>query len=357
VVVGRVRPVQTNRQTNKQTRRVFRAAASSRSVGQIELAAVCNQIKTCSQYLLAQRHMLTHKRGRAVPEWSITFDDVSSLRSVAEAAAAVMQKVIFKVSKVGAHYFLMVDGADPGVTCFVSARLQLYKVAFYADDHAQEFTFCVECGELLTSIDIPSCTHASLIMEGHDQSTSIHLRILDPELRSCEDSSELNTYVDGDERRIISPLTYNLILEIDLVKLRELIKKARKARAELLRICISTRSTGSKERSVVLFSVKGAALHKQLFSHETSRDEDGSLVVRAAPDGADTLFEPQTADTVFDGMFPISKIDAFVKTIGTRMLTAKLQQGIPLMLTHRLGGAEDETSHIHFLVAPVNDVE
>jgi hypothetical protein len=298
----------------------------------------------------------SHKRGRPVPEWSITFDDVTSLRSVVEAAGAVMQKVIFKVSKIGEHYFLMVDGADPGVTCFVSARLQLHKVAFYAEDHAHEFTFCVECGELLTSIDIPSCAHAALIMEGHDQSTSIHVRLLDPELRSCEDSSELNTYVDGDERRIISPLTYNMILEIDLVKLRELIKKARKARAELLRICISTRSAGSKERSVVLFSVKGESLHKQTFCHETSKDEDGSLIVRAAPDGSETLFDVEAKDVIFDSTFPISKIDAFVKTIPTRMLTAKLNSGIPLMLTHQLGGVDDE-SHIHFLVAPVNDMD
>lgn len=296
------------------------------------------------------------KRTRRHADWSITFDDISSLRSIVDAAAAVMQKVIFKVAKVDERFFLMVDGADPGVTCFVSARLQLHKVELHKPNHACEFIFCVECSQVLTSIDIPSCTHASLVMEGHDDSTTIHFHVHDPDLRSCEDSSELNTYVDGDERRVISPLSYNLILEIDLVKLRELIKKARKARAELLRICIHTKTSGAKERSLVLFSVKGESLHKQTFCHETSKDEDGSLVVRAAPDGSDRLFEVDANDLIFDSMFPISKIDAFVKTVPTRMLTAKLSSGIPLMLTHQLGGIDDE-SHIHFLVAPVNDAE
>ena len=83
-------------------------------------------------------------------------------------------------------------------------------------------------------------------------------------------------------------------------------------------------------------------------------------MVRAAPDGTDDLFEIDEVDPVFDELFPLAKIEAFVKTVPSRMLTAKLNQqhpNNPLMFTHALNGAEDDSSHIHFLIAPVNDNE
>lgn len=296
----------------------------------------------------------TLHRKRACPsaDWTITFDDPSSLRCIVESSAAVMQRVIFKVKKIGASYFLMVDGNDPGFTCCISARLQLHRVEF-ADPHADisEFTFCVDSKQILYSIDNPSCSHGSLVMEGHTSDATIHLRMRDPDQLSHEDFSRLSTFVDGDTQSpTVDNITFNMILEIDLTKLKEMVKKARKAHAEHLRISVFTKRNGSKEQSLVIFSVKGDSEHQQKFCNEMTRDEDGSVIVRAVVDGNEELFDTQDS-AVFEGIFPIEKIDAFVKNLQVRMLVAKVENNMPLMLTHNLA-PEGDDSHVRFLVAP-----
>ena len=112
-----------------------------------------------------------------------------------------------------------------------------------------------------------------------------------------------------------------------------------------------------RERSVVVFSCKGDPSHEQKFCNETARGDDGSLVVRAAPDGIDELFDLEDAEPIFEDVYPIEKVNAFVslKNLHVGMLLAKASKGMPLMLTHSLNGVSDDSSHVRFLVAPVND--
>ena len=300
--------------------------------------------------------MIVKRRTRTTADWSITFEDASSLKSVVEASAAVMQRVVFKVVKKNENYTLMVDGADTGYTCCVSARLQLQKVDF-ADEvnPLLEFTFCVDCKQLLYSIDNPSCAHHSLILEGHSQDASVHIRLFDFEQRSHQDSSRLNTFVDGDPPVALSDIEFKLLLELDVSKLKEMVKKGRKAHAETLKIMILTKMVASKEKSVVIFYVSGDTEHQQIFCHDTYRNEDGSLIVRAAADGEEDIFDMKDDDSVYEGTFPIEKIDSFIKNLPSKVIMAKVMTGMPLLLQHDLGAAETDSSHIRFLIAPVVD--
>lgn len=304
-----------------------------------------------------QKQKTLGKRSTRTPDWSIEFEDVSSLRSVVEAAAAVMQRVVFKVSKIRGTYFLIVDGADMGYTCCVSARLQLDRVTVSDDFDENAFTFCIECKHLLISIDNPSCANASLIMEGHTRDAIVTTRTSDVDQKSVEDSSRLHTFVDEDDTMNMKEMEYKMLLEIDLTKLRDIIKKARKAHAEELMIRIYLQSFGSKQRSLVVFSIKGDLDFNQKFCHDTAHNDDGSIIVRAAADGSEDVFcIPNDPDCLaFEGKFPMEKIDAFIKSLPCRMIVAKVRNGIPLMLTHNLGGTGNDTSHIRFLVAPITE--
>ena len=64
----------------------------------------------------------TSKRQKTpAADWSIFFEDVSSLRLIVEAVSAVMQRAMFRVEKrPSGLYFLCVDGADVGYSCCVS---------------------------------------------------------------------------------------------------------------------------------------------------------------------------------------------------------------------------------------------
>lgn len=295
---------------------------------------------------------MSRKRSGRPADWSIVFEDASALRNVVDAVLAVMPRGVFKVAKQGSHHFLMVDGADAANTCCVSARLQLDTVDL-PEGAEESFEFCVECKHVLTAIDSASCAHGKLTVEGHDD--KVRLRVHDPDQRSHEDCSEIPTYVDFEPPVDLLTMTYGTLLEIDMAKLRELIKKARKSKCDLLRIAIHLKDRGAKQQSLVVFSVDGEAYHSQAFCHETTRDEDGSLVVRAAPDGSDDLFDTSGTDPTFEGVYPIEKVEAFIKSLPCRMLGAKVQSDLPLMLSHTLGGASDDSSHVRFLVAPVNE--
>ena len=100
------------------------------------------------------------------------------------------------------------------------------------------------------------------------------------------------------------------------------------------------------------------------FVHETSRDDDGSLRVRAAPDGdVDEAQRSWQAVSHLDARYPIDFIDAFLKSLPVTMIVAYVQQDNPLMMVHRLGGGIPATggggieSQIRFLIAPRLEVD
>lgn len=299
-----------------------------------------------------------HHEMRA-PDWTILFEDVTSLRCLMDAASAVMQRVNCNVvkEKGGDKYMLAVDGADQTYSCCVSSRIRLDRVTFATDAPLEEFTFCVECKHVLCAIDNPSCAHGSLVMECHSEDATIHLRMQDPDQRSQEDSAVLSTFVDGNEPEGLEDMDFKMILEMDMTKLREIIKKASKVHAELLRIRIYLSDRGPKQRSLAVFSIDGDLYFCQKFCHETTVDADKSLVVRAVPqEGSDEdLFDVDGLEPEFEGRFPVEKINAFVKSLSCRMIAAKVMKGMPLLLNHSVNGANDESSYIRFLVAPINE--
>lgn len=298
----------------------------------------------------------TTKRKQRTPDWSIVFEDASSLRSVVDAVATVMARVSFKVVKKRDDYFLMVDSADVAMMCVVSARLRLDKVTFPRGNEESEFTFCVDCKHVSSAIDNPSCAHLALTMEGYVETAKLMLKMLDPETHSHEVCAELSTYVE-EEPIELEDIEFKMILELDLQLVKEMIKKARKAHTEYLRIHIYLAESGAKKISLVVLSLDGDWHHEQKFCHETVSHVDGSLVVRAATDGTQKLIDVEHTEPFYKGSFPVEKIDAFIKNLPCRMLPAKVKTGVPIMLTYPLGGTSDETSHIRFLVAPINEEE
>ena len=60
----------------------------------------------------------------------------------------------------------------------------------------------------------------------------------DREQRSHKETSELNTYVDDMEPVVVDDLKLDIVLETDLNKLKEMIKKSRKSHAERIRVQI-----------------------------------------------------------------------------------------------------------------------
>tara|TARA_B110001450_G_scaffold126791_1_gene119336 strand:+ start:1027 stop:1938 length:912 start_codon:yes stop_codon:yes gene_type:complete len=295
------------------------------------------------------------KRLKKRPDWTITFDDPSSLRATMEAVNAVMQRCTFRIHKVDDHHFLMIDGADHGCTCCVSVRLQLYNVTFSdPEKECEEFEFCVECKHVLVAIE--SAATSQVVVEGYSETAKIDIRVLDPNQMAMEDAATLSTFVDGDEKVELKTLKMDMVIQIDLPRIRDLLKKARKSHSELLTIKVFVDKSGGQERSLLLFMCMGDTNHRQTICSETVRGDDGSLLVKGCPDDGRNDFDIDNDTPVFDDTFPIEKIEAFVKNPGLHQnkMDAHAHKGMPLMLNIGLNGSTDDSSHIRFLVAPVN---
>lgn len=303
--------------------------------------------------------VMKKQRVRPTAEWSLLLEDASGLRSILDAVQAITQRVFFRITKVADTYMLMFDGADVGMTCCVSARLRIDNVFIHRTEGAEEgeFTFCVDCKQLKIALNNPSCAHGCFKIEYYSDAT-IHCRMQDPEQLSHEDCSVLDTYVDVKTPIELDDMEFDTKIEIDLSKMREMIKKARDTHSEHMRIRIFLRTDGSRQFSLVMFSVKGDAYHCQKFAHETSRDEDGSLRVRAVADGDASMFEDDDG-AEYEAMFPVEKLEAFIKVLPCRMIVATVQQSMPLMMTYTLGGGiatgEANNSSVRFLIAPINE--
>jgi hypothetical protein len=301
------------------------------------------------------------KRSRK-PEWSCTFYDSAALRGIVEAVQAIVQRVVFKIARPEGsdRFMLMFDGADPGMSCWVSARLNIDQVEFAGEP--DEFTFCVCCKQLMVSIDNSTCSHGLLTLEGHSDGTVLVIA-QDPDQRASLDLSRINTFVETKEEDELKDMKLDLTLEMDVGKLKELIKKARKSHAETLRVEVYLKKEGNLEVSKVIFSVDGDAYHAQSFCHEVTRGDDGSISVRAAVEGGGHEWDELDVAPTLKASYPIGMIDAFVKILPVRILKAQAQTGMPLVMTHELNGgilnacgtACNTRSHIRFVVAPLND--
>lgn len=303
--------------------------------------------------------MSTDKRKRCdEPDWSIQFDDLTSLKIIVESAVVVNPRIDFRVKKIGDFYFLMVDGNDQTFTCCLSARLKLNNVCVSSSLEVMDnFTFCIDTKQLLYSMDSPSFAHGCMIIEGYAHNATVHVILCDPENRNSEERSELKTFVNGGPQQPLEPLPFNMILELDLTKMKDIMRKGRKGHAENLDIKVYIRKEGVKERSLVILSARGDSNHKHTSSNEMTRDEDGSMVVRGHQGGNEGCRVRHDDNLCFKGSFPFEKIEAFVKNIPVKMIPAKVQNGMPLMMCYNLEAGENDESHVRFLVAPKNEEE
>jgi hypothetical protein len=291
--------------------------------------------------------------------WVVSFPDCLGIRAVFEAMGAVLQRVTVRIVPVQSPpgYVLMADGADLGMTCCASARLhiELERVRLKS---AESIEFCVDCKHVTTALDSGFCVHGGVLIEGHGD--RVVVRVRSAEGQTQDETSWLKTFVDNESTPEFTSIEEHLGLriEIDIGRFRELIKKARKWHAELVRVRIQMHKEGANHTSLVRFSFEGDADYEQGFLNQVTRDEDGSLRVRAVGDSCDEhdaarrLCERATVH--FDAAFNVDRIESFLKNLPTRMLLADVGQGMPMMLKHDIGGGSGE-SCIRFLIAPVND--
>lgn len=292
------------------------------------------------------------KRTREV-DWVVRLDDSSALRTVVETVFNVVTRVTVKISRTNkdSPYYMRIDTADMAYVSCISVRYKLEDVVVHQSD--EEIRFCIDFKHLKDCLSNVRQDH-SLRIEGDSSDACpkilIHTYFMDNS--SHETSTELPTFVDTDAVSLFQ-MNFDKIMQIDLVEFRSIVKHAITTKAEQIGIRVYTREEASTIMSLTLFSVQGEFNHDHSFCHEVTRDEDGSMIVRAASDGPCKKFDIDTIEPSYEGLFPVDKIMGFLKPLQCRMLSARIQQGQPIMFEHAIGGSTDSDSYIRFLLAPI----
>lgn len=291
------------------------------------------------------------------PTFQVRFSDATSLRSIVDAVKSVTNNIMMVFKERDDGYVMMVDAHDAGWACYVSARVKLdaEDVVVHPSYRGEDHRVCVDSGTLRDCLDNPSCVHGVYVLEvyTHSKNTMV-VRMQDPDVRGQEDRAELNLMHDEDPE-VLTNMKFNMVMEIDVTKLREIIKKAQKLHADKLSIKVHLSEAGGKERSRINFAVQGNCRYEQTFCNEgVGTSEDGSKTYRAAADGDEDLFEA-SGPPKMEGTYPVERLAAFVKILQCRMIEARVGNMKPLMLSTRLGGGNDDASHIRCLISPSTD--
>lgn len=298
---------------------------------------------------------MKRKNPPSTATWSFDVEDPGQLRTIVDVVHSVgLQKVTFKVALKNDAYYLMVEMMDNGRTCHVSAHLRLENTPRLTE----AFEFCVDCKQLKTALDTPSSAHCLLRIEGYaDPDPRVRVSFFDPERNSAEDASTLVTFADDHPEDADLEFTYTMSMEMDMIKLRELLKKAHSSSAEHLRISAHLVTTHSRDLSRIVFQTRGqnGEEHEQIFCHEVPRASDGSKLFRAIADAPKDMDEVAAEEETlaFEGCYPVERLSAFIKHVTSRIVVARLDKSAPILLNHPLADPLDKTQYIRLLVGPV----
>lgn len=304
--------------------------------------------------------MSNNKRKQKEPTWKIHFEDAGQLRNIVDVIATILPRACFTVLKEGGENFLTATSLELGMSSAIHARLRLEDVTFPSDE-TQSFEFSVDCKSVSSALDISSYSHLALVMEGFDEDCVVKLTVVDGDSGAQEVSTTLSTFV-VEQSHGLDDMDFDMILELDVKTLRDMVKQAKNAQTEKMRLQVYLRDNpdASKNKvSIIVFSVKGFGYeHTVKFCAETVNDGSGNTVARAAPDGTVSMVNTDDLTAVYDNFFTVKMIEGFLKHLKCSVLIGKIQQHKPLLLHYPLTGTCDEKdSHIRYLICACTDGE
>lgn len=295
-------------------------------------------------------------------QWTVVVNDVTSLRNVVDACAAVMKRMTFRITRQDGRDYLCVDGHDPVCSCFISAVIETEprnEECAAAPLDAEELTFCLNVKDMQIAIDSPTNSHGVVTL----QRTANHVRVKmsHPEMPVHEMSSVLNL-VEEEEQSTLDSIEFAFKLEFELGRFKDFLRRAGKTDSERFAITVYMEGGDSPHRkSVVTWSSEGTMYQEDMFFYSVKQEEDGSMVVRAAADGTDGNASITSRDltdkyeVVYSHSFSLKTIESFTKTLKQRNLNAMLAKDTPIMFAYNLGGVTDESQYVRFLVSPLNE--
>jgi len=293
-------------------------------------------------------------------KWRLAFSNCSAFGMVVAAThASGMQNVEFKVSREEGVNYISVNGRDLASTVIVRASLRIDELR----SAEETFTFCLNCSDLMIAVPHgSSLQHQRLVMECVGDEVIIKTEDTDVK-NTVETRYTLPLYENDVPLMVFEGFDYDILLEVDVVKMRSLLAVAHKVKSEHVTVTVQLMQVDeTRTLSSVKMSLQGKMGVQRVYRNETQMGEDGSTVVRAAGDFMiDEDMEPakdtsaiDSVEPVFHNTFATSKMESFLKVLPGSMVAAHVSQDKPIVFHVPLLGEdwEESKSNLKFIMAP-----
>ena len=281
-------------------------------------------------------------------DWSISFSQVHTLRSLVEVVGNVLKTINFRIITKEGSSFLCVDTIDPGHVCMIQARLLCDD-----NDFEGEPEFCLESSSLSSYLKNASPQY-SIEVTKRKGCDSLFMRCFEDSCNSHHMELEMKTLVSDHTTMELDVLDVKHTIEIDINVFRQTVRMAQSNNASSLLLRISTLKEGDLVQSAFEIVAEGDATYKQVF-YSSTREEEGG-VIRAVTDtnisSSSLAKQRETWTEVYRDTFSTQYLTNFLKSMDRQKITLKVAPDQPLLLHYPLG-AED--SYICFVLAPKAD--
>lgn len=290
------------------------------------------------------------------PAFHVTFDCTASLRTLLEALSAIFSRgVEFRIVRThDDEAFLKVEAIDNSQVCIVKSCVRCRVVSLVGEP-----TFTVDTSVINTCLKSVQ-PHYSLDLFSRPKTSDITMRLYESIARTHVVNFHVSTMVSpGVQIPPLEDITFNFTLEFDAPTLRNCIRSCRETHATDVAFSIEVPKSGPNHRGyvhmIVTISAKGTCVSQERVFHsivDTQRGSSDSSVIVTEHEEEVTWSKPNDLEKRFHGSFSINYLALFLKCIERHMVTARLETGKPLVLTHPLGS---DDSFIVLVLAPKID--
>lgn len=285
-------------------------------------------------------------------KFSLTFDCTTALRTLVEVVSALLCRAEFKVVRLpGGQGQIQVDSIDPKKSCLVVAHL---------DCRLRDFSgspgFCVN------TVDFNHClrsipAHYAVDLSMDSETSMLNVRAYEALAHCHEMNFDISTLVNEDKAVKMTDLDYQLLIEVDTVSLRRIVRNCIQLHGEELQFRVmqpkepsSTASAvGGGDRTpdrnvkytVLTIESEGTSVRQREKFHSITDERNGqATVIRTEHEENVHGCSETDMSTCFDETFCASYLNLYLKNLDRNMITMRLSKGKPLILTYPLGGTE-----------------
>jgi len=310
-----------------------------------------------SHYQMSNTRFVVSRPDDEQYDFKLKLDASGSFKTLINIINPVLAECEFEVVKIDGEFMgLSIKSLDGSHTAMVIARL-LFNEVYINPSLNGKCKFRVNMPTILIVMQsIPESSIEISRLKGDN-----YVNITSQDMNKSKCKSKIPLIVgNGDECKTLKMIGYKHVVEIDLQKLKNIVKTATSTTVACddVQIRILEGLSQDKKISHIKMGIgnnEGLQIEYDYRSVTTwAKDVDRKLIVIQNDDKIDDNFNDPECEMqeVYNEKFSAKLLQNFLRAIDRTKLQMRLASARPLVITYQLVGGEDNISRVNFILAP-----